>query len=151
MKRTFFVIGPAALSLCLLLALMGDRLALGASASTPPAASHGFVLHVVRYQFSVSSTPTLEKDLYDAAAAQRLYAAALALPVAPYVRLPCLQMGVIYHLTFVQDGHIIHIMDIEPNGCGLSTIYPAYTRLVTPTFLRLLATTLELNSLVPTS
>lgn len=151
MRRALLIGGPAlALSLCVLL-VMADRPALGAAAATQPANAHGLVLRVTRFEPAVSHPPPFAETITDAAAIQRLYQAALTLPVAPYIRMRCLQMSVTYHLVFLQDGRIIHIIDAEPNGCSLVVVYPAYTREITPAYRQLLAQTLGVTSLVPAS
>jgi hypothetical protein len=153
MKHTRLFAGAViALSLCLLLVL-GDRPALGASAATPtmtPVDASGLVLRVTRFEPSVSNPTPFERTIEDAAAIQALYQAALALPPAPFIRMRCLQMGVTYHLVIYQDGRIVHIIDTQPNGCSLTTVYPAYTRETTPAFRALLGTTLGVSTLVPT-
>src|SRR5436305_13380984 len=108
------------------------------------------VLHVVRPSLVGyhQPVPPLDRTVRDAAAVQRLYAVALALP-RQHVH-PCPNdFGLIYHLTFLKGASQLQQMDVQPLGCHWVFLGQADSRQADQAFFTLLAHTIGLPSLIP--
>ncbi len=137
--------GAIALLLLLFLAACGDT----APASVPPLTS----LHVIRPSLSdIHRFPLLDKTVSDAKAVQRLYSAALALsmPDSSGGVASCSgDIGLVYHLTFLQKNTSVQKMDLDATGCRYLQISPTDARYATDSFVALFTKTIGIPSLVP--
>jgi hypothetical protein len=115
------------------------------SAGTLPTA-----LHVERTTF-LEQFPATAYCVRDVAEAQRLYAAALALPVLPANTFSSCPKshGLVYHLTFLGTATPVPSMDLQGDGCQRLTI-GAEVHATNPSFLSLFIRTLRIPSLFPT-
>src|SRR5258708_4185562 len=154
MKRYFLSIS---LMLCLFLAACG-----GSPAATPalpnsnpslpnsnPANSSPTVsptgptvLHVTRSDLSTTNNlGPLDKTVTDTQEVQQLYHAALALPAlstGQELNQACLSdVGVIYHLDFLQDSAEARKMNLDPGNCKILYLSQTDLRQVNDAFLNL--------------
>lgn len=110
------------------------------------------VLHVVRPRLVGSQqqvVPPFDHTVSDAAAVQQLYAAALVLPRPSQYPLPCPNdWGLIYQLAFLAGTKQLQQMDVQPLGCQWVYLSQTDVRRANQDFLRLLAHTLGLPSLI---
>jgi hypothetical protein len=144
----------------LLLVLMAALVASGqmsasAGTGTPlcarnvPAGTLPTALHVERTSYD-QQFPTTAYCVRDVAEVQRLYAAALALPVVPantFSSCPK-SVGLVYHLTFLGTSTPVESMDLQGDGCHRLTI-GTEGHATNPSFLSLFIKTLGIPSLVP--
>lgn len=111
------------------------------------------VLHAVRPSLVGSHqqvVPPLDRTVSDAAAVQRLYAAALALVRPSQYPAPCpADFGLVYHVTFLAGTSQLQQMDVYPLGCHWVYLSQADVRQADQAFLTLLAHTMGLPSLIP--
>lgn len=132
--------------------LLGLLLAACTETSQQPTA-----LHVLRpaSQFPLSGQlfPRLERTINDANAVQQLYAAALALRVVDQRKTyPCpVDFGVVYQLDFLAGSSTLQHMDVQASGCQWVHLSSTDTRWADAAFNRLLANTLGIPSLLPTT
>ena len=111
------------------------------------------VLHVVRPSLvghQQQQVAPFDRTMSDAAAVQRLYTAALALPRPSQYPLPCPDdLGLIYHVTFLEGASQLQQMDVQPLGCHWVYLSQTDVRRADQNFLALLAKTSRLPSLIP--
>lgn len=161
MKRAFLLLS---LLFCLLLAACGNRPAPtpalpnsnSSSGSTPASATGPTVLHVTRSDPSPNgSLGPLDKTVTDAATVRNLYQSALALPkyaTGASISQSCLNdLGVIYHLNFLQGSSQIQLMNLDPGNCKILYLSQTDLRQVNDAFLTLLKQALQVNSLTSNS
>lgn len=160
MKRYFIVFS---LLLCLFLTACG-----GAAPSTSTSASvqsttaptsvtassvgRPTVLHVTRTDPSATNNiGPLDKTVTDVSTVQRLYTMALALPPYPTsasISQSCLNdLGVIYHLDFLQGTTDLEHMNLDPGQCKILYVSQTDLRQVSNAFLNLLTQALQVGSL----
>lgn len=157
MKRAFLLLS---LLLCFLLAACGNQPAPTpalpnsntSSGSTQVPANGPTVLHVTRSDPSTTgSLGPLDKTVKDAATVQRLYQSALALPkyaTEASISQNCLNdLGVIYHLDFLQGSGEVQRMNLDPGNCKILYFSQTDLRQVDDAFLNLLKQALQVNSL----
>ena len=111
------------------------------------------LLHVVRpglVGYHQQQVAPFDRTVRDAAAVQRLYTAALALPRPSQYPLPCTNdWGLVYHLTFLKGTSQLQQMDVQPLGCHWVYLSQTDVRQADQSFLTLLANTIGLPSLIP--
>ena len=145
-KKQMMKIQASAIAFLLVLLLAGCM----GTASDPQPTVLPTLLHVVRpslvgYHQAVAS---LDRTVREAAAVQRLYAGALALP-RQHVH-PCPNdFGLVYHLTFLKGTSQLQQMDVLPLGCHWVFLNQTDSRQADQAFLTLLAHTIGLPSLIP--
>lgn len=123
------------------------------SSGTPsPSSGAPTVLHVTRTDPSVTNNiGSLDKTVTDSSAVQNLYTMAHSLP--PYstgtsISQNCLNdLGVIYHLTFLQGTSEVQRMNLDPGNCKILYLSQSDLRQASDPFLNLLKEALHLNSL----
>lgn len=114
------------------------------------------MLHVVRpglVGYHQQQVVSLNRTVRDAAAVQRLYTDALALPNARKYGypLPCTNdWGLVYHLTFLEGTSQRQQMDVQPLGCHWVYLSQTDVRRADQSFLTLLTNPIGLTSLIPT-
>lgn len=134
------------LILCL---VSGVVAACGVSASAQGDTAGSLALHVIRTKPGVAS-PTLDTSIRDSVAVERLYTAALKLPLAHWIYNCAADDGVMYHLTFVGGTVAQRQMDLDASGCRFLSIGPAHEAHVTDdVFIALFTHTLGISSLDP--
>lgn len=157
MKRTFLVLS---LLLGLFLAACG-----GSPAPTPAipnsnptsgptstTTGNALILHVTRTDPSpTAALGPIDKTVTDPQTVQNLYHTALALPAYPVgasISQSCLNdMGVIYHLDFLQGSTEVQHMNLDPGNCKILFLSQTDLRQVSDAFLTMLQQALQLNSL----
>ena len=158
MKRSFWLFF---LLLCLLLAACGGssaaRPALPGSnpttgAATPVPANGPTVLHVTRTDPSTTNNlGPLDQTVTDAQTVQGLYHTALTLPayaVGASISQDCLNdLGVIYHLDFLQGTTEVQRMNLDPGNCKILYLSQSDLRQASDAFLNLLKQALHVTSL----
>lgn len=112
------------------------------------------LLHVVRpglVGYHQQQVAPFDRTVRDAAAVQRLYTAALALPRPSHPPVPCTyDWGLVYHLTFLEGTSQLQQMDVQPLNCNhLVNLSQTDVRQTDQSFLTLLANTIGLPSLIP--
>jgi hypothetical protein len=139
-KGTFFV-----LLLIFLLAGCGST---NTNGGTPPSPT---VLHVIR----ISSNPygmhvaPFDRTVTDTAAVQQLYTTAQGLPAAKGTYDCAKDLGLVYHLNFLQGTTPMQQMDLEASGCGFLHISKTDARLINSSFVSLFTRTIGIPSLIP--
>ena len=139
-KRTFFV-----LLLFFLLAGCGSASASGRVHSSPTA------LRVVR----VSNNPygshivPFNQTITDTTGVQRLYTAIQQLPDARGTYNCPKDIGLVYHLSFLQGTTSMQQMDLQASGCQFLRISKTDTRITNASFLSLFTTTIGIASIIP--
>ncbi len=130
---------------CLL--ILGCLAGCGAQTSQVGGAS-GLTLHVIRTS-GQATEPPLDKVVSDSTEVQRLYDAALALPLAPAGVYNCpADKGIIYRLTFLRGTTTVQTMDLNAAGCQFLSIGQAReVHQSNDAFRSLLAQTLGISSL----
>ena len=95
----------------------------------------------------------IESTVNDTTAAQRLYAAALALPAPlPGAIYHCFaDIGLVYHLSFRGDTFTFKHMDLEVTGCGWLHLNQAEVRRANDSFRSLASQTIGIPCLVPSA
>ena len=145
MKKDMMKTKASAMAFLLLLLLTGCM----GRASTPQPT----VLHVVRpvlVGYHQQQVAPFDRTVWDAASVQRLYAAALALPIPQQYPTPCpFDIGPVYHLTFLNGTSQLQQVDVEPLGCHWVYLSQTDVRQADQAFLTLLAHTIGLPSLIP--
>jgi hypothetical protein len=158
MKRSCWLF---ALLLCLLLAACGGSSSATPAvsntnstggATTPVPATGPTVLHVTRTDPSVTNNlGPLDRTVTDVQMVQNLYHTALALPayaVGSSISQSCLNdLGVIYHLDFLQGTTEVQRMNLDPGNCKILYLSQTDLRQASDAFLNLLKQALQLNSL----
>jgi hypothetical protein len=158
MKRSDWL---CALLLCLLLAAcggsssalpVGSNTNAGGGATTPVPANGPTVLHVTRTDPSVTNNlGPLDRTVTDVQTVQHLYHAALALPayaVGSSISQSCLNdLGVIYHLDFLQGTTEVQRMNLDPGTCKILYLSQTDLRQASDAFLNLFKQALQLSSL----
>lgn len=122
------------------------------SASASVQASGPTLLHVTRTDPSVSGNlGPLDQTVADVQQVQKLYHTALALPayaVGASISQSCLNdLGVIYHLDFLQGTAELQRMNLDPGSCKILYLSRTDLRQASTAFLTLLQSTLRLHSL----
>lgn len=159
MKRSFWLY--SLLLCCLLLAACGGSSAAQpalpnsnptGSATTPAPANGPTALHVTRTDPSpTNNLGPLDRTVTDAQTVQRLYRTALSLPayaVGSSISQGCLSdLGVIYHLDFLQGTAEVQRMNLDPGTCKILYLSQTDLRQASDGFLNLLKQALQLNSL----
>lgn len=149
------------LLLCLWLAACGSSSAAGSPSpgasfsggASPSAPARGpTLLHVTRTDPSVTGNlGPLDRTVADAHLVQDLYRTALALPVyavGSSISQSCLNdLGVIYHLDFLQGATRVQRMNLDPGSCKILYLGRTDLRQASEAFLALLKQALQLNSL----
>ena len=111
------------------------------------------LLHVVRpglVGYHQQQVAPFDRTVRDAAAVQRLYTVALALPRPSQYPAPCpFDFRLVYHLTFLVGTSQLQQMDVQPLGCQWVYLSQTDVRQADQTFLTLLAHTIGLPSLIP--
>lgn len=140
----------AAVALAMVCLLCGAVMACGVSASAQGGAAHGLRLHVVRIKDG-AARPSLDTYVNDGAAVQRLYSAALQLPVPPRGAIfHCpFDDGVVYHLTFIGGTVTARRMDLQASGCRFLEMGDDQAHMTTDTFISLFTKTAGQPSLDP--
>jgi len=158
MKRSFWLFS---LLFCLLLVACGGSSAAqpalpnsnpttGATTSAP--ANGPTVLHVTRTDPSTTNNlGPLDRTVTDAQAVQNLYHTALTLPayaVGSSISQDCLNdLGVIYHLDFLQGTAEVQRMNLDPGNCKILYLSQTDLRQASDAFLNLLKQVLHVTSL----
>jgi len=115
---------------------------------TQPTVLHAVRPSLVGYRQQV--VPPFDRTVRDAAAVQRLYAAALALPISSNYGAPCPpDFHLVYHLTFLAGTSQLQQIDVEPLGCSFVFLSQTDVRQADQSFLTLLAHTIGLPRLDP--
>ncbi len=131
-------------SICLLL-LVACGQGTGGVGNTPntPTALH-VTLPPPRYP--VSTFHPIDKTIDNAAAVQRLYAAALAQPAPPKGKtFMCpADLGLTYHLVFLNGSQVLRTADLDATGCQWLHFGPHDVRMPDSAFLSLFQQTLTL-------
>ncbi len=122
------------------------------SGGAPAQASGPTVLRVTRSDLSpTNSLGPLDKTITDTSMVQSLYQKALALPkyaTEASISQSCLNdLGVIYHLDFLQGNTEVQRMNLDPGTCKILYVSQTDLRQVNDTFLNLLKQALQVNSL----
>jgi hypothetical protein len=142
----------AAMSLFILCIACMASAACGSSAPASGGASNALRLHVTLTKSGVAGS-TLDADVRDSAAAERLYNAALALPAVPPNRLMSCPAddGARYHLTFSGGSATVHEMVVNASGCRFIAlgVPMSETHLMNDAFVSLFTQTLGVSSLDP--
>lgn len=97
--------------------------------------------------YATSLYHPINKTISDAAAVQRLYAAALALPATPKtgtVMCPNEIPGLTYHLVFLDGNRVLRTADLDATGCQWLSFGLHDIRTTTPAFLALFQRTLAM-------
>jgi hypothetical protein len=163
MKRCFVVFS---LLLCLFLAACGGTATVpvptstttnqqsttGPAGTTPASDSSPTVLHVTRTDPSVTNNiGPLDKTVTSASTVQNLYGMALKLPAYPTgtsISQSCLNdLGVIYHLDFLQGTTDVQRMNLDPGNCKILYFSQTDLRQASDSFLNLLKQAIQVNSL----
>jgi hypothetical protein len=157
MKRSYWLF---VLLLCLLLGACGGSSSASpagsgtnASGSATPGPTNGpTVLHVTRTDPSVTNNlGPLDRTVTNVQTVQNLYRTALALPayaVGSSISQSCLNdLGVIYHLDFLQGATEVQRMNLDPGTCKILYLSQTDLRQASDAFLDLLKQALQLNSL----
>ncbi len=158
MKRSFWLFS---LLLCLLLTACGGSSSASpalpnsnptGSATTSAPANGPTVLHVTRTDPSpTNNLGPLDRMVTDAQTVQKLYHTALTLPVyavGSSISQDCLNdLGVIYHLDFLQGATEVQRMNLDPGNCKILYLSQTDLRQASDSFLNLLKQALQLNSL----
>ena len=108
-------------------------------------------LHVMR-PATLNNVPTFERTIQDRAAIQHLFQTAYTLPAAPTGRINCPNdLGIVYHLTFIQGTTTLQQMTLDASGCTFLRIgqNSSDLRYADYNFQQLTAETIGLPSLVP--
>jgi len=110
------------------------------------------VLRVTRSDLSpTNSLGPLDKTITDTSMVQSLYQKALTLPkyaTEASISQSCLNdLGVIYHLDFLQGNTEVQRMNLDPGTCKILYVSQTDLRQVNDTFLNLLKQALQVNSL----
>lgn len=142
------------IGLLLLLFLAGcGGTAAAATAPTLQAGSQPNALHVARPRlvgYNQQVIAPFDKTVSNAAEAQQLYAAALALPRPSQYPLPCPDdWGLTYQLTFLRGTSPLSQMQAQAMGCQWVYLSQTDVRRGNQSFLQLLAHTIGLPSLIP--
>lgn len=121
-------------------------------ATSPPSGAPG-VLHVTRTDPSATNNiGPLDKTITDASTVQSLYTMARKLPPYPTgtsISQSCLNdLGVIYHLTFLQGTTEVQRMNLDPGNCKILYLSQTDLRQASTPFLNLLKQALQVNSLI---
>lgn len=124
----------------------------GATGNTPSAPDGPTVLHVTRTDPSATNNiGPLDKTVTDVPTVQNLYQMAQKLPAYPTgssLSQNCLNdLGVIYHLDFLQGSSEIQRMNLDPGECRVLFVSQTDLRQVSDAFLHLLQQALQVNSL----
>jgi hypothetical protein len=158
MKRSCLLF---ALLLCLWLAACGGSPVAGSSAphvnpagslSTSAPAPGPTLLHVTRTDPSLTGNlGPFDQTVADGQMVQNLYRTALALPayaVGASISQSCLNdLGVIYHLDFLQGIAEVQRMNLDPGSCKILYLSRTDLRQASNAFLTLLQSALRLHSL----
>jgi|SRR5579883_1889095 len=157
MKRSYWLF---VLLLCLLLGACGGSSSASpagsgtnASGSATSGPTNGpTVLHVTRTDPSVTNNlGPLDRTVTNVQTVQNLYRTALALPayaVGSSISQSCLNdLGVIYHLDFLQGATEVQRMNLDPGTCKILYLSQTDLRQASDAFLDLLKQALQLNSL----
>lgn len=108
-------------------------------------------LHVVR-PATLNNVPKFERTVQNATAVQNLFKAAYALPAAPKGVMNCpVDLGIVYHLSFLHGTTLIQEMTLYPTGCTALQIGQdtSNVRSAPYDFQKLVAKMIGLASLVP--
>lgn len=110
------------------------------------------VLHITRSDLSTTNNlGPLDKTVTDTQVIQKLYQAALALPAlstGQEMNQACLNdVGVIYHLDFLQGSAEVRKMNLDPGNCKILYLSQTDLRQVNDAFLNLVKQTLQVSSL----
>lgn len=91
-------------------------------------------VHILRTSdFPQNHIPPFEKTIRNAALAQHLYDALMALPVMPQGTYNCpADFGVAYHLTFYQGHADVASALVKPDGCEIATLPDGSSRWAAP-------------------
>jgi hypothetical protein len=163
MKRCFVVL---LLLLCLFLAACGGTATVpvptsttanqqstsGPAGTTPASDSSPTILRVTRTDPSVTNNiGPLNKAVTSASTVQSLYSMALKLPVYPTgtsISQSCLNdLGVIYHLDFLQGTTDVQRMNLDPGNCKILYFSQTDLRQASDSFLNLLKQAIQVHSL----
>lgn len=159
MKRSFWLFS---LLLFLLLAACGGSSSptpavpnsnpTGGGATTPAPANGPTVLRVTRTDPSpANNLGPFDRTVTDVQTVQKLYHTALTLPtyaVGSSISQSCLNdLGVIYHLDFLQGTTEVQRMNLDPGNCKILYLSRTDLRQASDVFLNLLKQALQLNSL----
>lgn len=101
------------------------------ASSTCGSASASLTLHVWRDNgLDRTSMPAFDRWICDSATVQQLYDAAYARPhpIAGAIYHCSINIGLVYHLVFLQAGAPVQRMDLEADGCEWLHILPNDTR-----------------------
>lgn len=138
-KGTFF-----ALLLLFLLAGCGSTTTSGGAAPSLTA------LHVIRTSSNAYGTHVapFDRTVTDTTAVQRLYTTAQGLPAAKGTYNCPKDIGLVYHLNFLQGITSIQQMDLQASGCQFLHISKSDVRLTNVSFLSLFTRTIGIASLI---
>jgi hypothetical protein len=115
------------------------------------AASVPTTLHVVRTNnnpYAKQAAP-FDRTVSNASTVQQLYRAAYALPSATGTYHCVKDIGLVYHLNFLQGTALIKQMDLQATGCSFLHISKTDVRLINSSFVSLFTRTIGIPSLVP--
>jgi hypothetical protein len=136
------------MTLAIVYRVFGAVTACGATASAQSGAAPGPILHVIRSEDDAAQ-PSVDTYVRDWAAVQRLYNAALKLPLIPAGLYNCpADNGVVYHLTFIGGTLTARHMDLDAAGCRFLVIGDV-GHMSTDAFIALFVKTVGLPSLDP--
>lgn len=146
-------IAPILCSFCLLLLVAcGQSVGAAGTAGNAPAGTLPTALHVTLppvpspYATPLSLYHPIDKTISDAAAVQRLYAEAIALPATqPGTEMCQAEIpGLIYHLVFLNGSRVLRTADLDATGCLHLRFGPHDLRTTNPSFLTLFQQTLAM-------
>jgi hypothetical protein len=141
-KRTFFV-----LLLFFLLAGCGSA---SASGRVPPGPTSLRVIRVSSNPYGSHIAP-FDQTVTDTTDVQRLYAAIQGLPAARGTYNCPKDIGLMYHLNFLQGTTSMQQMDLQASGCQFLHISKTDVRVTDASFLSLFTTTVGITSMIPRS
>ncbi len=121
----------------------------GTPTASPTALPKPTTLHVIRPM--VDNFPPLERIIRDGTAVQHLYTSAYALPVpTPGGVVSCpSDIGMVYHMDFLQGSVLLQEIDLDATGCQLLHINRKETRFTNESFRSLFIKIVGIPSLVP--
>jgi hypothetical protein len=108
-------------------------------------------LHVVRTNsnpYAKQAAP-FDRTVSSASAVQQLYSAAYALPPATGTYDCAKDIGLVYHLNFLQGAKFIKQMDLQATGCPFLHLSKTDVRLTNSSFVSLFTRTVGIPSLIP--
>jgi hypothetical protein len=90
-----------------------------------------------------------DRTVTDTTAVQRLYITAQGLPPATGTYDCAKDIGLVYHLNFLQGTALIKQIDLQATGCPFLHISKTDVRMTNPSFVSLFTRTIGIPSLVP--